>query len=87
MKYTVTWTQAALDELATIWSQADDRAAVAAASNEIDRLLATSPDSQGESRRGNVRVMFKGPLGADFEILAEDCKVQVLTTWRVKGSF
>ena len=86
MKYTVTWTRSALDELATIWSQADDRTAVATASNEIDRLLAASPYLQGESRHGNVRVMFEGSLGADFAVLAEDRRVQVLTVWRVKRS-
>lgn len=86
MKYTVTWTEAALDELATIWSQADDRVAVTAASNEIDRLLGASPYTQGESRRGNVRVMFEGSLGADFAVFVNDRIVQVLTVWRVKGS-
>ena len=86
MKYTVTWTEAALDELATIWSQADDRLAVTTASNEIDRLLGTSPYTQGESRRGKVRVMFEGPLGADYAVFADDRIVQVLTVWRVKGS-
>ena len=86
MNFTVTWTRAALDELATIWSQSDDRAAVAAGSNEIDRLLAAFPYSQGELRHANVRVMFAGPLGADYEVLAEYRRVQVLTIWRVKGS-
>ncbi len=37
MKYTVVWVLAALMELATIWTDAEDRAAVAAASDEIDR--------------------------------------------------
>jgi len=34
VKYTVTWNRAALEELARIWNQAEDRGAVAAASNE-----------------------------------------------------
>ncbi len=57
-----------------------------AASNEIDRLLGTSPYTQGESRHGNVRVMFEGPLGVDYAVFANDRIVQVLTAWRVKGS-
>ncbi len=36
MRYTVIWTPVALDSLAAIWIQAEDRNAVAAASNEID---------------------------------------------------
>ena len=84
MKYTVTWRFAVLDELALMWNQAEDRAAVAAASHEIDRGLAYPPHSQGESR-GNVRVMFVPPIGADYEVLEDDCTVRVLTILRVKG--
>jgi hypothetical protein len=84
MKYTVTWTRAALDELALMWSQSEDRAAVASASNEVDRLLAFSPHSQGESRGGNARVTFVRPIGVDYEILDDDRTVRVLTVWRVK---
>ncbi len=84
MKYTVTWTRAALEELARIWNLAADRGAVAAASNEIDRLLAASPGSVGESRGGHARVMFARPLGVDYEVLDEDRTVRVLTVWRVK---
>ena len=86
MNYTVTWRQAALDELATIWGQADDRPAVTAASNEIDRLLGDSPYKQGESRSGKVRVMFQRPLGVDFAVFPDDRRVQVLTVLRVTGS-
>ncbi len=43
MRYTVIWTQAALNKLAGIWNDDEDRGAVSAASDEIDRLLAASP--------------------------------------------
>jgi hypothetical protein len=83
MRYTVGWTEAALRELAAEWIQAEDRAAVTAAGNEIDRLLAISPREQGESRGGMVRVMFARPLAVEYEVIEDDCKVRVLTVWRV----
>ena len=83
MKYTVGWTGAALRELASEWIQAEDRAAVSAASNEIDRLLAGAPRAQGESRRGMMGVMFIRPLAVEYEIIEDDCKVRVLTVWRI----
>jgi plasmid stabilization system protein ParE len=86
MRFTVTWTRAALDELARIWNQAEDRGAVSAASYEMDRRLGASPESEGESRSGNVRVMFVRPLGADYEVSQLDCTVRVLTVWRVRSS-
>jgi len=82
MRYTVIWTPAALDNLAAISNKAEDRNAVSAASNEMDRVLAASPRAQGESRRGNVRVMFASPLGAEYEIVEDDRKVEVLAVWR-----
>jgi hypothetical protein len=84
MKYTVVWTLAALDELSVMWTLAADRAAVAAASNDVDRLLGHSPEVQGESRGENVRVMFVRPICVDFEVLEQDRTVRVLTVWRVK---
>jgi plasmid stabilization system protein ParE len=86
MRYTVVWSQAALNKLAGIWNESEDRGAVAAASDEIDRLLAVSPRLQGESRGGNVRVLFAGPPGADYEIFEEDRMVQVLIVWRLRQS-
>ena len=83
MKYTVGWTGAALRELASEWIQAEDRAAVSAASNEIDRWLAEGPRDQGESRSGMVRIMLVRPLAVEFEIIEDDCKVRVLAVWRV----
>ena len=82
MKYTVVWVPAALMELATAWSDADDRTEVAAASDEIDHQLSMAPRLAGESRGGNLRILFAGPLAVDFEVLEEDRMVMVLSVWR-----
>jgi hypothetical protein len=39
-----------------VWLDAPDRNAVTAAANEVDRLLATDPAGQGESRAACIRV-------------------------------
>ena len=35
------------------------------------------------SRGGSLRVLFSGPLGADYEIYEDDRIVQVLIVWRL----
>ena len=63
MKYTVRWTRKArLQQLAQVWLDAPERNAVTAAANEVDRLLATDPAGQGESRAGGLRVLIVEPL-------------------------
>ncbi len=84
MNYTVVWKPAAEDELAEIWTNAANRAAVTDAANEIDRLLRLDPHDQGESRSEHVRVVFVHPLGLFFHIREEDRLVSVLRVWSVK---
>jgi plasmid stabilization system protein ParE len=83
MSYTVVWKPAAEEELVRLWTDADDRRAVTAAANEIDRLLKSNPRGQAESRRGGVRVVFIDPLGVFFDIQDEDRLVSVLRVWHV----
>ena len=46
----VEWTDAALDMLSDIWTQATNRGAVNAATNRIDALLARDPIGYGQLR-------------------------------------
>jgi len=59
--YTVRWRRTALDQLAALWLDSNDRAAITAAVDEIDRVLAADPINAGESRAGDTRVMFVDP--------------------------
>lgn len=86
MKYTVLWTPAAEQELAAIWMDAPDRAAVTSAASSIDALLAENADRQGESRHGNLRIIFAPPLGVEFDVLEEDRIVYVLAVWPFETS-
>ena len=84
MKYTVTWTSAAEQDLAAIWTAASDRDAVNTATNTIDFLLVRDPESRGEPSFDTVRVLTVPPLGVDFEVQEPDRIVFVLSVWRVE---
>jgi hypothetical protein len=64
--YLVRWKKSALDRLAELWLEADDRNKVTLAVEEIDRTLARSPSSAGESRSETTRVYFVQPVGVFF---------------------
>jgi hypothetical protein len=81
MKYNVVWTGPAEQELSALWMAAPNRAAVTAASSEIDRLLATDPDQRGVVCFDTVRTLNVPPLGVDFEAIEADHVIYVLTVW------
>jgi hypothetical protein len=83
MRYTVLWQPTAEAALATLWTTAPDRHAVAAAADHIDAQLQRDPHSFGESRSGMRRIGIELPLGVDFEIREDDRQVLVLRVWRV----
>jgi len=82
MKFTVVWIPSAEHELAELWMGAPDRQEVRDAADRIDAALAETPMALGESRSGNVRILFAYPLGVEFEVLARDRRVRVLSVWR-----
>ncbi len=83
MKYTVVWKPAAERTLTAIWLAGSDRAAIARAAREIDRLLQTSPNEIGESRDANRRIAFELPLGVTYSVNSQDRLVKVLEVWRI----
>jgi hypothetical protein len=78
------WTPAAEQELAAIWMEAADRDTITSAANTIDDLLKADPQLRGESRQGDVRILFALPLGVDFEVSEPDRTVYVLSVWSVR---
>lgn len=62
MTYTVDWLPSAEQELADVWTNAPDRAAVNAASNRIDAALRRDPLHVGEARSGRKRILVEPPL-------------------------
>jgi hypothetical protein len=78
--FRVRWEQRALNELASLWAQADSslRRAITRASHHIDQLLRKDPHNQGESRSASRRIMFVPPLAASFRIEPDGHTVSVL---------
>ena len=84
--FRVEWIQAALDDLARIWVQADSdlRQAITTATHTLDQELRTDPDRQGESRGEDERVLFAYPLAAQVEVDLRRRIVWVLHGWRFR---
>jgi plasmid stabilization system protein ParE len=68
MSYSVLWTPQAEQELAALWNAGPDRAAIAAAADELDVLLSRDPTALGESRIGSRRLLFHGALAALIDV-------------------
>jgi hypothetical protein len=81
----VHWIPSALNDLAEIWSRANDRQAVTEATQRIDDMLSRDPGSQGESRDEGRRILLESPLGVLFRVDATARTVSVLSAWRFAG--
>ena len=84
--FRVQWLQAAMDELAQIWTQADSsmRQAVTAATQALDEELRMNPYRQSESREDERRVLFLYPLAARIKVDLQQRIVWVLHVWRFR---
>lgn len=84
--FTVLWHPNADDNLTELWMAADSavRAEITAASHQITLALRTNPFTVGESREGNDRIAFEGPLGFLFEGNEDDRTVTVYAVWRTR---
>jgi hypothetical protein len=81
--FRVRWERKALKALAEAWTKADSelRRRITQASSQIDGLLRTNPQNQGESRPKGRRIMFVGPLAVRYRIEADHQTVSVLHVW------
>jgi hypothetical protein len=61
---------------------AADREEVAAAADRIDALLRQNPNSQGESRWGETRILSMAPLSVYYDVSPQDRQVSVWAVWR-----
>ena len=81
--YRVVWTDTARTELRAIWNSApasDDPLLIWAVA-DIAFRLERNPESEGESRPQNTRVMFSRPLSVLFDIPDTET-VWIHSVWR-----
>jgi hypothetical protein len=77
MKFTVTWTEQAKKELCKLFMAVPDRGELSRIVNSLEQELARRPESLGESRDGNVRVVMESHFGIMIEVHPNDCLVKV----------
>lgn len=76
-RYTVTWLQRSLDQLAQLWIDYPlRRDAITAAAERIDAELAADPETKGVASTG-VREMLVYPFSVLFSIRVADRIVEV----------
>jgi hypothetical protein len=80
--FRVRWVRSALNELAAVWTLADDRGAVTSAVHQIDEALKVDPEARGESRDKGRRILLVPPLAVIFKTDPLDRTVSVLAVWR-----
>jgi len=80
---TVVWHAGAEKLLAEIWLQATDRPSIGEASNEIDRLLRTNPETRGRRLNQRTRCVSVPPLQVVFEVIDADRLVRIAHVRRV----
>jgi hypothetical protein len=77
-RYTVTWLQRALDQLAQLWVDLpQQRGAMTAATAEIDTELANDPNLKGISSPNGLREWVSYPILALFSVREPDRIVEV----------
>src|SRR4051794_7049048 len=81
-KYTVTWVKSAQNELATIWTQATVKQAVADAADAIDRELSTDASTKGQPATAGLWSFEIDPLQVLFSVSEPDRLVPVLRVAR-----
>jgi hypothetical protein len=79
VNFDVVWKEEADEDLAAAWMKAADPEAVTVAANRVEQILRRDPLGHGESRGGDDRLLFEGPLGVAYRVDAQARRVLVLS--------
>jgi plasmid stabilization system protein ParE len=81
--FALVWTEHALDDLADVWVAVDPptRDRIEAAIHRLNADLRQNPNEVGESRDGNRRIGFAGPLIVVFRVDMNARTVRVNHAW------
>jgi hypothetical protein len=77
IRYTVLWRNEAESQLAEIWCDATNRAAISAAADQIDNDLGLDAHEKGDPSLHGARSLSYGPIVVDFRVDEGDRKVLV----------
>ncbi len=78
MTFTIGWDVISFDQMALIVrTHPEHRALLADALQELTRSLRSAPGETGESREGDDRIGFFGPLVVAFRVFPAEQRVQV----------
>jgi mRNA-degrading endonuclease RelE of RelBE toxin-antitoxin system len=81
MTFSVAWLPDAAEEYLELWLDAETREAVSSAGTKIDAALSIRPTDVGESRSGNIRILFELPLAVIYRVDFVERKVLVARIW------
>lgn len=82
-RHTVVWVASAVDELARLWLEGEDRSEIVSATNAIDRELRADPETKGEAVSEELRTLSAPPLRVLFTVRAADRIAEVLLVRRI----
>ena len=77
MKWTVTWTIKAEEELTEIWLKATNRKAISRASDQIEKELKHNADRKDTAKNGR-RILHYPPLAVAYDVFPEDCLIRIV---------
>jgi hypothetical protein len=81
IRYTVTYSRQAIDDLTCAWLKASDRLAITQAGDDIDQRLRFNAAHHGEPLGGNLRSLTVSPMYIEFTVDDED---RMVTDWTVR---
>lgn len=83
MSFTIRWRDAALDDLAAAWINADagQREAITKAAHTIEQEIKFQPHQKGESRADGERIFFSAPLAVLFHVEDHERSVIIEQAW------
>ncbi len=81
-RFTVVWTNEAIEQLAEIWLDAADREKIVSVAESVDLELAVDPYWKSLEMSEGIRALVLPPLRILFSVSAEDRLVEVARiTW------
>ena len=81
-RFTIVWSQQAVDQLAAIWLVASDRDQITAMVANVDALLSRDPAGIGQPLHEGIMVMLYGNIRCLYMIRDADRLVDVLVVTR-----